>query len=82
MHEIVDKCFNDDFEYEKVQEYIDEHFDYIDSNASDRVIDWLILDDMPENMKKSIDAKFNDAQKTALLDFEPELAEELTEDFY
>ncbi len=79
--ELLSAIENNDFEYEKVQEYIDEHFDYIDSNASDRVIDWLILDDMPENMKKSIDAKFNDAQKTALLDFEPELAEELTEDF-
>jgi CDP-ribitol ribitolphosphotransferase len=79
--ELLSAIENNDFEYEKVQEYIDEHFDYIDSNASDRVIDWLILDDMPEEFKKSIDNKFKDAQKTAVLDFEPELDEEATEDF-
>ncbi len=79
--ELLSAIENNDFEYEKVQEYIDEHFDYIDSNASDRVIDWLILGDMPEEFKKSIDNKFKDAQKTAVLDFEPELDEEATEDF-
>lgn len=79
--ELLEAIENKDFEYEKVQEYVAEHFDYIDSNASDRVIDWLILGDMPEDMKKAIDDKMADAQKTALLDFEPELTEELTEDF-
>ena len=79
--ELLSAIENNDFEYEKVQEYIDEHFDYIDSNASDRVIDWLILGDMPKEFKKSIDDKFKDAQKSVVLDFEPELNEELTEDF-
>ena len=79
--ELLSAIENNDFEYEKVQEYIDEHFDYIDSNASDRVIDWLILGDMPEEFKKSIDNKFKDTQETAILDFEPELEEEATEDF-
>ena len=45
------------------------------------VIDWLILGNMPEDMKTAIDNKFDDAQKTALLDFEPEFAEEALEDF-
>jgi len=79
--ELLTAIENSDFEYEKVQEYIDEHFDYIDSNASDRVIDWLILGDMPKEFRKSIDDKFKDAQKTALLDFEPELDEDTTEYF-
>lgn len=79
--ELLEAIQNKDFEYEKVQEYVDEHFDYIDSNASDRVIDWLILGDMPDDMRTAIDNKFDDAQKTALLDFEPEFTEELTEDF-
>ncbi len=79
--ELLTAIENSDFEYEKVQEYIDEHFDYIDSNASDRVIDWLILGDMPKEFRKSIDDKFKDAQKTALLDFEPELNEDTTEYF-
>lgn len=39
-----------DFEFEKVQEYVDHHFDYIDSGASDRVIDWLILGNLPQDV--------------------------------
>ena len=45
------------------------------------MIDWLILGDMPKEFKKSIDDKFKDAQKSVVLDFEPELNEEVTEDF-
>ena len=39
---------NKDFEAEKVQKYVEHHFDYIDTHASDRVIDWLILGNLPE----------------------------------
>ena len=30
-----------DFEFEKVEQYVERNFDVIDSNSSDRVIDWL-----------------------------------------
>lgn len=43
-----------DFEYEKVEEYVDKHFDYIDSGASDRVIDWILLGNVPEDIKQKI----------------------------
>lgn len=43
-----------DFEYEKVEEYVDKHFDYIDSHASDRVIDWILLGNIPEDIKAKI----------------------------
>ena len=32
-----------DFEVEKVEKFVEENFDYLDSNSSDRFIDWLIL---------------------------------------
>jgi CDP-ribitol ribitolphosphotransferase len=53
--EILDAIEQKDFEYEKVEEYVEKHFDYIDSNASDRVIDWLILGNIPENIQAEID---------------------------
>ena len=43
-----------DFEYEKVEEYVDKHFDYIDSGASDRVIDWILLGQVPKDIKQKI----------------------------
>lgn len=60
---------NKDFEQEKVDEYIRYQFDYIDSNASDRVIDWLILGKLPESYKKAIDEKSNEVKRTLSLDF-------------
>ena len=44
-----------DFEQYKVEEYVEHHFDYIDSNSSDRVIDWLILGNMLEEHVKALD---------------------------
>lgn len=58
-----------DFEFEKVKQYVDFHFDYIDSNASDRVIDWLILGNIPQDMKNKIDKKNEDVLNTANLHF-------------
>lgn len=43
-----------DFEYEKVEEYVEKHFDYIDSGASDRVIDWILLGNVPQDIKQKI----------------------------
>lgn len=45
---------NKDYEYEKVEEYVRLHFDYIDSHASDRVIDWILLGNVPEDIKEKI----------------------------
>lgn len=43
-----------DFEYEKVEQYVEHHFDHIDTHASDRVIDWILLGNMPEDIAKEI----------------------------
>lgn len=38
-----------DFEEEKQKRYVEKHFDFIDTHASDRVIDWLILGELPKD---------------------------------
>lgn len=67
--ELIEVINSGDFEIEKVYNYIDVHFDHVDPYASDRVIDWLILDDMPEDLKKAIDGKNADVTKTLGLKF-------------
>ena len=61
----------EDFDYPKVEEYVEKHFDYIDSHASDRVIDWILLGQMPDTVKKDLaaDAAINKELET--LDFKP-----------
>lgn len=54
FEELLHAIENKDFEAEKVQQYVDHHFDHIDSHASDRVIDWLILGNLPEETKEEL----------------------------
>ena len=67
--QLIDAMEREDFEYEKVQDYIEKHFDYIDSNASDRVIDWILLDKLPNTIKKRIHQKETQFRKMHKLDF-------------
>ena len=46
----------EDFESEKVAEYVGNHFDTVDTNACDRVIDWLIEGHLPDEYRKALDA--------------------------
>lgn len=62
---IVDK----DFEFEKVEQYITHHFDYIDSGASDRVIDWILLGKMPEDIREAIQKKQDAMTRMHTIDF-------------
>jgi CDP-ribitol ribitolphosphotransferase len=56
FEELLTAIKEKDFEEEKVAQYVEHHFDYIDSHASDRVIDWLILGNIPADLKADIDA--------------------------
>lgn len=67
--ELLKAIADEDYDYEKVQKYVDVHFDYIDSGASDRVIDWLILGNMPKEMKSAINKRFDEVKKYAKTDF-------------
>ncbi|MGN1383300.1 MAG: CDP-glycerol glycerophosphotransferase family protein [Eubacterium sp.] len=54
--ELMTAMENKDYDYEKVEEYVQLHFDNIDSKASDRVIDWILLGNIPEKNQKRIKA--------------------------
>lgn len=48
--EVMQALEQKDYEYEKVERYVELHFDYIDSHSSDRVIDWIILGNIPVDL--------------------------------
>ena len=67
--EVMTALETQDFDYEKVEEYVDVHFDYIDSGASDRVIDWIVLGNIPADIQADIKAVEDDVARLRLLDF-------------
>lgn len=69
FEEVLDAIARKDFEYEKVEEYVEHHFDYIDSHASDRVIDWILLGQMPEEFQQNITRKKKQMEAMRELDF-------------
>ena len=56
FEELLTAIREQDFEFEKVEEYVKFSFDHIDCNASDRVIDWFVLGQIPAEMQADIDA--------------------------
>lgn len=77
--EVLKAIEEKDFEYEKVEQYVEHHFDYIDSNASDRVIDWIIYGNIPESIKAEIAERDVRNARMNELDFTPELIGEEVE---
>lgn len=72
FEEFLEAFRRKDFEYEKVEQYIEHHFDYIDSNASDRVIDWLILGNLPKDIQDDLERVQRENAHRKTLDFLPE----------
>ena len=70
FEEVLDAIRNKEFDYEKVEQYVEHHFDYIDSHASDRVIDWMLLGKMPEDLRKDIENKEKAVEHMLSLRFE------------
>lgn len=78
--EVMTALENRDFDYEKVEEYVRVHFDYIDSGASDRVIDWLVLGNIPEDLQANIKAVEDEVALLRRLDFSSLTPPEETDD--
>lgn len=78
--EVMTALENEDFDYEKVEEYVDVHFDYIDSGASDRVIDWIVLGNIPEDLQADIKAVEDGVELLRHLDFSSLTPREETDD--
>lgn len=69
FEEVLEAIRTEDFEFEKVQQYVEHHFDYIDSGASDRVIDWLILGNLPEDVRADLERVEAENEHRRNLDF-------------
>ena len=67
--ELMDAIEQKDFEFEKVEEYVKTQFDHFDSDACDRVIDWLLLDKMPDDIKDRIQKKDKRMRRIRTTDF-------------
>lgn len=52
--DIINALETENFEFYKVEEYINHHFEHVDANNCDRVIDWLILDKLPPKYKNDL----------------------------
>lgn len=55
--ELMTALRNRDYEYEKVSSFLSYYFDQVDTSNCDRVIDWLILDQLPAEYKTALTSK-------------------------
>lgn len=55
--ELMQSIADEDFQSEKLEAYIRHHFDHTDTHNSDRVIDWLLLGNMPEQYRAALEAR-------------------------
>ena len=67
--ELMDAIEKKDFEFEKVEDYVETQFDHFDSDACDRVIDWLLLDKMPKDIRDRIQKKDKRMKRIRTTDF-------------
>ena len=65
--ELLTALRDEDFETERGDQFREENFDYIDTHASDRVIDWLILGEPPY---EAVEASGEDNPSPAIAAFE------------
>lgn len=70
FEDVMQALESGEYDYEKVEEYVDKHFDYIDSHASDRVIDWILLGDIPEDIQRKLRHIDKINQRLQLMNFE------------
>lgn len=63
FNELLEALYNNDYQYHKHEKYMHNHFDYVDTNNSDRVIDWLLLDKLPIKYKEKLDIKKKNIQE-------------------
>ena len=70
--EILDALENEDFEFEKVGSMLSEYFDKVDTHNCDRVIDWLILGNLPAEYTEALERKRRQVDEIRNLQFPPE----------
>ncbi|QBP41942.1 CDP-glycerol glycerophosphotransferase family protein [Paenisporosarcina antarctica] len=64
FNELMNAIEKEDYDIEKIAVFRDKYFKYQDANSSDRVIDWLILDNFPKEISRGQKQKLlNDNKK-------------------
>ena len=71
--EILDAMENEDFEFEKVGSMLNKYFDKVDTHNCDRVIDWLVLGNLPEEYTEALEKKHKEIEIVRNLQFAPEM---------
>lgn len=79
FEEVMDALWKADFEFEKVEEYIEAHFDFVDDHAADRIIDWLILGNLPAEYQEKLDNKKARVQEVRGLSFAEYFLDEIAD---
>ena len=69
--ELLTAMREEDYAFEKVGQMLPTYFDHADTNSSDRVIDWLILDDLPEAYATALKARRDAVARARALRFPP-----------
>jgi len=67
--ELMEALRNKDYEFEKMDAYLKYHFDHIDTHACDRVIDYIVRGNIPEENLKEIKRVKDLVSKLRKLDF-------------
>lgn len=77
--EILDALEHEDFEFEKVGSMLSKYFDKVDTHNCDRVIDWLILGNLPAEYTEALEKKHREVAAVRSLVFPIEEHEDVDE---
>lgn len=69
FEELLKALWNEDYEYEKHESYMERHFDHTDTHNADRVIDWLVLGNLPEEYARALEEKKDQVEALRGRDF-------------
>lgn len=69
--ELLGAMREEDYAYEKVEQMLPQYFDHVDTNSSDRVIDWLVLGDLPEEYASALQNRRESVARARALTFPP-----------
>ena len=78
--EILDALEKEDFEFEKVGAMLSKYFDKVDTHNCDRVIDWLIMGNLPAEYTEALEKKHREVAAVRSLVFPVDGIEEDTSD--
>ena len=79
--EILDALENEDFEFEKVGSMLSKYFDKVDTHNCDRVIDWLVMGNLPAEYTEALEKKHREVAAVRSLVFPIEEHEDLSGEY-